>query len=259
MPLPPRLPRRGIGPSPTRAAPSPPATKAGTPRGFRESGFAVFPAPRFPFCLRALWAALLATTLLLRAADGDLRFSASLEAADRSAAGLTKLTSDQVAVIDAFVRRDTALQASAKPTAAADADAASSATKTFSQRLTAGERATANLAALTPAELARLDALVDRFQNARLARTLLAPPSYARPSRIPVTEKKKEREIHGSFSLSYGWGSGGYSEKTGSMVLNFEDPDRGFAISVGYSESHLKGGPMIYRDPLATPLPPIDR
>ncbi len=220
----------------------------------------MFPAPRFIVRHCALWAALLAATVSLRAADGDLRFSTSLEAPDRAAAGLTKLTSDQVAVVDAFVRRDTAGQASGKPATGAEPGVEGQAPKTFSQRLTPGERTTANLAALSPAELARLDALVERFQTARLARTLLAPPSYARPGRVPVTEKKKEREIHGYFSLSYGWGSGGYSEKTGSMVLNFEDPDRGFAISVGYAESHIKGGPMIYRDAMAPmPLPGVER
>ncbi len=210
------------------------------------------PALRHFARVSALWATLLAATLALRAADGDLRFSTSLEAPERAAAGLTKLTSDQVAVVDAFVRRDTGAQAAPKT----DTPGAVQPAGTFSQRLTPGERTTANLAALSPAELARLDALVERFQTARLARTLLAPPSYARPARIPVTEKKKEREIHGSFSLSYGWGSGGYSEKTGSMVLNFEDPERGFAISVGYAESHVKGGPMIYRDARDAPLPP---
>ena len=62
------------------------------------------------------------------------------------------------------------------------------------------------------------------------------------------TEAKKEREIHGSFSLSYGFGSGGYSEKTGSMVLTMDDPERRFSITIGYTESHVKGG-SVYHDP----------
>jgi hypothetical protein len=56
-----------------------------------------------------------------------------------------------------------------------------------------------------------------------------------------------------------GWGSGGYSEKTGAMMLNYTDPARGFSVSVGYSESHVKGpGTYIYRDPTTAtpPLPP---
>jgi hypothetical protein len=117
--------------------------------------------------------------------------------------------------------------------------------------LTANERTTAGLQKLNETELPKLDAAIDAFQSAKLARALLAPPAFysARASRFSPVEKKKEREIHGSFSLSYGMGSGGYSEKTGSMVLTMEDPDRGYAISVGYSESHIKGGGPMYRDP----------
>jgi hypothetical protein len=73
-----------------------------------------------------------------------------------------------------------------------------------------------------------------------------------RGTRIIPTERKKEREIHGSFSLSYGVGSGGYSEKSGSMVLTMEDPAKGYSVSVGYTETHTKGGVpyYLYRDPL---------
>ena len=192
-------------------------------------------------------AALLLTAA--RLAAQDLRFSATLGAADRSAAGLTKLTSDQVAVIDALVRRDSSSRLSTS--APSKADGAETPAATFSQRLTENERRTAGLPALTTLEIAQLDAFVERHQAAKLARTLLAPPDYLTPrSRVTPTEKKQEREIHGSFSLSYGFGSGGYSEKTGSMVLTMEDPARGYSISVGYSESHIKGGPAyIYRDP----------
>lgn len=194
------------------------------------------------FAMKLVLVLLLAAALLpatgLAAAE-DLRFSVALNAADRAAGGLAKLTSDQVAVVDALVRRDTVAR-----TAAAGNGA------TFSQRLTADERRTAGLTTLAAGELAQLDALIDRHQNARLARTLLAPPAYvSRAPRIIAEEKKKEREIHGSFSLSYGMGSGGYSEKTGAMVLTMEDPAKRYSITVAYSESHIKGGKGYYRDP----------
>ena len=184
----------------------------------------------------------------------DLRFSATLRAAERTAAGLAKLTSDQVAVIDALVRRDTVGRGAV--TVQSSGDGAEKNAASFSQRLTARERTTAGLAALSALEVAQLDALVERHQAAKLARTLLSPPTYLSPRpRVNPTEKKQEREIHGSFSLSYGFGSGGYSEKTGSMVLTMEDPTKGYAISVGYSESHIKGGRgYIYRDPFYDPL-----
>jgi hypothetical protein len=212
-------------------------------------------------CLNRLLLRCLALGLLALATArihaNDVRFSQTLQAEDRSAAGLGRLSSDEVAVIDALVRRDTASRGSSTPD---PKEAAAPAT--FSQRLTADERRAAGFAKLTATELPKLDAFVDRHQNARLARSLLAPPTFvSRASRIVPTEKKKEREIHGSFSLSYGMGSGGYSEKTGSMVLTLEDPDRGYSISVGYSESHIKGGsgyiyrdPSLYRDPFHDPL-----
>ena len=197
----------------------------------------------------ALVRSLVAWLLVLSAAvaqTGDVRFSQTLSAEDRTAAGLPRLSSDEVAVIDALVRRDTGTRAG---TAAND-----QASATFSQRLSADERRAAGLAKLSAVELPKLDAFVARHQSARLARSLLAPPSYVtRPSRVTPTETKKGREIHGSYSLSFGFGSGGYSEKSGSMMLTLEDPERGYSISVGYSETHTKGG-YIYRDPLYDPL-----
>ncbi len=181
---------------------------------------------------------------LTRVVAEELRFSATLGAADRTASGFAKLTSDQVAVIDALVRRDTVSRGGTP------APTGEKVATVFSQRITAGERTTAGLPTLSATELAQLDAFVERHQAAKLARTLLAPPSYvARNSRMTPTEKKKEREIHGSFSLSYGMGSGGYSEKSGAMVLTMEDPARGLSISFGYSETHVKGGYGVYRDP----------
>jgi hypothetical protein len=177
------------------------------------------------------------------AAPGDVRFSHTLKPEERDASGLTRLSSDEVAVIDALVRRDTITRGSS----AAESDAAM-----FSQRLTGDEQRTAGLLKLSQEEVPKLNGFVTRYQNAKLARTLLAPPTYlARSPRVTLPEEKKEREIHGSFSLSYGMGSGGYSEKTGSMMLTMDDPERRFSITIGYSESHIKGGhgyPGLYYD-----------
>lgn len=197
-----------------------------------------------------LLAAVACLAVAARAAE-DLRFSVTLNAPDRTASGLAKLTSDQVAVIDALVRRDTVARASAT---AAPTKPAENPDATFSQRISDKERVTAGLTGLSAAEVAQLDAFVDRHQSAKLARTLLAPPVYlARRPNLTPTERKTEREIHGSFSLSYGVGSGGYSEKTGSMVLTMEDPAKRYSISVGYTESHIKGGNGYYRDPYYDP------
>ena len=232
------------GPTPALASLSP--TKNGT-RSIRRESFRF--VPHFYAMSPALLRALVAWLLLLTAAvaqTGELRFSQSLKAEDRAEAGLTRLSSDEIAVIDALVRRDTGTRAG---TAAGDQTPVS-----FSQRLSVSERGAAGLAKLNATELPKLDAFVARHQSARLARSLLAPPTYVtRPSRVTPTEKKKERQIHGSYSLSFGVGSGGYSEKSGSMMLTLDDPERGLSISVGYTETHTKGG-YIYRDPFYDPL-----
>jgi hypothetical protein len=162
------------------------------------------------------------------------RFSQALGAGERTSTGLARLNSDQIGALDALVRRDTTTRSHVR----ADPNAPAR----FSQRLTADERRVTGLDALPAEDLARLDAAVERLTQGTLARALLSPPVYlSRASRIEPRETKKEREIHGSFSLSYGWGSGGYSEKSGSMMLHMEDPDRGFSVSVGYSHTEYKG------------------
>ncbi len=194
----------------------------------------------------------------LRAAEAPLRLSQMLSTEERTATGIARLTSDQVAVLDALYRRDLVAQ-SAPRRADAPAPAAG-----FSQRLSADERRNAGLATLTDAEVAQLDALAERSAGASLARTLLAPPTFIPLSvRARIAEaqaKKSTPEIHGSFTLGFGMGSGGYSEKFGGIALTYEDPARGLAIGFSYSESHVKGGPGPYY-PGYSPigLNPLDR
>ena len=175
------------------------------------------------------------------------RFSQSLSNTDRTTAGLNRLSSDHVAVLDALVRRDLSVQAAPRRTDAPPLVAR------FTQRLSADEQRNAGFALLTEAELAQLDGFVERNAAPTLARTLLTPPTFVPLSvRARVAEAKPTKpEIHGSFFLSYGVGSGGYSEKTGGMTLTYEDPARNFAVSFSYTESHIKGGGSYYlRDPL---------
>lgn len=186
--------------------------------------------------LRLLVVAACLFAVFARGAESD-RFSQAIPTEDRAALGLKRLSSDQVAVLDALVRRDTAARGSTRADPAAPA--------LFSQRITADERRLTGIDALPAEERARLDAAIERFQSAALARTLLAPPVYiarAPRSSVEPREKKKEGEIHGSFTLGYSWGSGGYSARTGAMEVNWTDPSGKLNISVGYSETHMKGG-----------------
>ncbi len=190
---------------------------------------------------------ILAFAVALAVASGafaaDTRFSQTLAIAERAEIGFNRLSSDQVAALDALVRRDLANQGSSRRT-----DPPPPAR--FSQRLTADERAVAGLTVMNEKELERFDALVERNAASVLARTLLAPPVfYPTGMRLrPIETTKAGPEVHGSFTLSYGWGKGGYSEKTGAMELNYVDPVHNFALSVGYSESHIKGPMIPYRD-----------
>lgn len=188
----------------------------------------------------------------LRALDAPLRISQSVTPTERAAIGLDRFSSDQIAVLDALYRRDLIAQSAPRR---ADAPATPA---RFSERLTLDEQRTAGLLLLNNDELAQLDAAAARAGTATLARTLLAQPTFVPVSmRARVAEvavRNKLPEIHGSFTLGMGFGSGGYSERFGGITLNYEDPAHNLAISFSYSESHVKGGSGNYvlRDPLAS-------
>lgn len=189
---------------------------------------------RLPF-IAAFWLG------IAMAAETDSRFSHTLSAPDLQESGIARLNSDQVAVLDALVRRDLTARLNGRGEAAP---------KIFSERLTADERRIAGLPELTPTEFARVNALVERYQSVSVSRALLSPPVYvARHATLKPRETKAERKIHGTFSLGFGWGSDGYSERTGSMVLHSEVAP-GMHVSVGYSETRMKGdeGVYYYRD-----------
>ncbi|MDO8539081.1 MAG: hypothetical protein Q7S40_01460 [Opitutaceae bacterium] len=171
---------------------------------------------------------------IARAADGIVRFTQALSVPERAECGVNRLTSDQAAVLDALVRRE----AGSRVAASAES---TTATKPFSKRLTADERRLTGMNGLSATEITKLDALIERHANANVARTLLAPPVYIRRSApVEPVEKDDRRQIHGTFSLSYGWGKGGYSERTGAMMMNYDDPAGRYSIAIGYSETHVK-------------------
>lgn len=174
----------------------------------------------------------------------DVRLSRTLIPSEYADAGLKELSSDQVAIIDALVRRDTAAvrRTSGDTTRPAR----------FSERLSVDERNNAGLSLLSESELEALDRYV-----ARLTAPIDSPSgSFAagRPFRSPFIADKTLRrapEIHGMISLMYGVGKGGYSERGGAMVLTYDDPS-GISLAVGYSEIRTKGGYFLrdyhYRD-----------
>jgi hypothetical protein len=175
-------------------------------------------------------------------ASEDVRLSRTLIPAEYEDSGLKQLTSDQIAILDALVRRDT--EELARPAPANEPRA-----ERFSERLSADERKNAGLTLLSPAELVKLDAYIARL-TAPIGSSSGSFVSGKGTSQPWIAEKSLRRapEIHGSITLLYGQGSGGYSERGGAMVLTYDDPS-GVSVAVGYSEIKTKGGHgHYYRD-----------
>ena len=184
--------------------------------------------------LLAAWLLAAAWAATVRATD-LARFSQVLTAEQRAATGLDQLTSDQLAVLDALVRHDDAY---AVPSTAAHPRPAH-----FSQRLNVDERRNAGLTRLSADQLARLDVLVEQRMPLRVP--FVAPAAGATTATVEV--ERVRPQIHGAVTLGMGWGSGGYSEMGGSMVVDYSDPAHGLDVVMGYSEVHTKG-PAFYRN-----------
>ena len=194
------------------------------------------------------------------AAPLEPRFSLSLTAAERSACGINRLTSDLVASIDALVRREAGMKSSSV--------GAPAASKAFSATLTPEQRRAAGLERLSPAEQTQLDFLAVRWLAPRpfagsVGTAVSAGPSAAGPEAIETEVDGLKPQIHGAITLEYGAGSGGYSEKTGAIELNYWDPVHNFGVDVGYAVTQVKSkypvlgcgdylGPAVW-----APVPPL--
>jgi hypothetical protein len=186
---------------------------------------------------RLLLVLLCAGAALPARADGDVRFSATLSAAQRDSAGLSQLTADQLAVIDGLVRQDEA--ASKFKNNGVDHTR-------FTQRRTARERELAGLDRLTPAQQAQLDDLAARripgTEPSSVAAAVAAQASA--PGVTPQTTVTPTKpDIHGEVSFTYGWGRGG-NTMGGDVILTYTDPAGRYGIMAGYSEFRGPGLPL---------------
>jgi hypothetical protein len=177
----------------------------------------------------------------------DMRFSQQIPVAQQAEIGLQRLSSDQLAVLDALIRRDERWYVTP--------DAAPPSPARFSQRLSPEERASSGIESLDEAHRLQLDALVAQieFGNPRAP----APGRSAGTSLLPRFGGFSP-EIHGSISFMVGGGSGGYSEMGAAMEFEVDDPAHNLSVFVEYEEMRGKGpllrrgcyGDPFYRDPM---------
>lgn len=164
----------------------------------------------------------------------DARFSQRLTPTEQAEAGFVKLSSDQLAVLDALVRRDEKMNAMP--------DATHPPPARFTQRLSSEERKSAGLDLLTEAELVRLDVLIGHYGSGNLSSLQSRPVTTALQPELTSPSP----EIHGMISFTYGMGRGGYREEGGAVALSLDDPAHDFSLFVGYEEMRGKG-PLLDR------------
>jgi hypothetical protein len=193
-------------------------------------------------------------TTVARSADIPA-FSDSLSTEQKAAVALSKLSPDQVAALNAQVKREI--------TVAQQGDAKGFASS-FTHRQTPQERASAGLDQLSTPELRALDALVAE----RVAHPPVVSNVPARTTAVGVVETVTHKpQMHGEVTLTYGMGSGGRNFYGGSMVSTYVDPDKGYSLTIGLSQYRgngyfgrygygWRGGP--YRDDGLGLYPPYD-
>ncbi len=167
------------------------------------------------------------------------RFSKTLPETEFAAAGLEQLSADQIAILDALVRRDIAN---------ADLVTKTPRAARFSERLSADERHDAGVHLLAATEVATLDASVQRLIVPRAPGTFgLVSPNG--PSSIPSLKLRRDPKLQTHFAAMVAVGSHDYSAFGAGVELSYDDPNNDFGISVSYSEIHEKGGhPYRYYD-----------
>jgi hypothetical protein len=170
--------------------------------------------------------------LTLTHAEETSSFTAQLDSADRTAAGLHRFTSAQLAALDTQVAREL--------TVARQGDVVAF-SRSFLSRRTADQVATAGLAALTPTERIALDTYIARAVAQRPASavtTLAAKTKVADDIVETVTYKPR---LHGEVTLTVGTVGGGRNFYGGSFTTIYDDPQHRLTAAFTYAEYHGTG------------------
>lgn len=159
-------------------------------------------------------------------------FTAKLSATDQAATGLTKLSAEQTAALDAQIAREI--------TVARQGDVVAF-SRSFMQRRSADQLTAAGLTALTPEERTQLDrvvALAVAQRPAIVVQTLTAKAKAADDAVETITYKP---QLHGEVTLTFGTAGGGRNFYGGSFTTVYDDPQRKFSVAFTYAEYHGKG------------------
>lgn len=189
--------------------------------------------PSLPRSLaRALAAAALALFTATIHAEDTPAFTAKLDAADQTAAGLAKLSPAQLAALDTQIAREI--------TVARQGDVIAFA-RSFMSRRTGDQLTAAGLTALTPEERTALDNVVARAVAQRPAVVVKTLAAKTKEDDAVVETVTYKPQIHGEVSLTYGMASGGRNFYGGSFTAIYDDPQHNFTAAFTYAEYHGKG------------------
>lgn len=170
------------------------------------------------------------------------RFSQSISAEQRVAAGLDALTSDEIAAIDALVRLNHRQVGAVEkrrteersPIAAMPEEAAQSAA--FVASLSADQKHAAGIDRLSPEQQTNLDGIVA---------ALFAPAEDTVASTAKTVEAVEffpdRWEVHGEFGLSFGFGNHGYRSRAAWLQTSLLDTKTGTEFSVGVATGKEEG------------------
>lgn len=160
-----------------------------------------------------LWAA-----ALLPAAESS--FLSTLTSAQRSAAGLDRLSANEQTVLNTLVAREVTFARQGNVRGFAG---------TFVSRRHGTDVRDAGLDHLSADEQAKLD----EYVSVALAAGPVKPePKQLKPSDVTGEHRL---QVHGEVSLTYGWG-GGRNFRAGSLYTDIYDPDTGMHVGIGLGE-----------------------
>ena len=165
-------------------------------------------------------------------ADETPPFTAQLDAADRTTAGLQRLSVAQLAALNTQVAREL--------TVARQGDVVAF-SRSFLSRRTQDQVAAAGLATLTPSERTALDAFVARAVAQRPSQVVPTVAGKTKGTDDAVETVSIKPRLHGEVTLTVGTAGGGRNFYGGALTTLYDDPQHRFTAAFTYAEYHGTG------------------